>query len=133
MGPSGRSSSHISRPTRQIYTRLLCRPDGFEWLLKRPPSSFDQAAKYQGGPQPSNPPELSKAGDVFEISGRKVTITAERSHANPRGGCFRPTGLSSHIPCELIDGKWWVDPRPMIIGLKAEAKAKTASAPAVKR
>jgi len=106
--------------------------DGFEWLLKRAPCSFEQAAKYRVDLDRHLFRTL-KPGEAFEINGRKMTITSKdvtstRAVVSADFPSILPT------PCELIDGKWWVDPRPLIISLKAEAKAKAkpAASPAAK-
>jgi hypothetical protein len=102
--------------------------DGFEWLLKREPCSFDQAAKYQADLDKRTFRTL-KVGDTIDVGGRKLTITAK--DVTPTRALIAadyPGVLPT--PCEQIDGKWWVDPRPLIIGLKAEAKSKAKTAPA---
>ncbi len=100
---------------------------GFELLLKRSPCSYDQAAKFQSELD-HRTFKVLKAGETIVVNGRKMTIGAKdvtptRALISVDLPGFLP------LPCEFVAGKWWVDPRPMLISLQSEEKAKIAEKP----
>ncbi len=114
-------AAYLTADAPNLHAVALPR-DGFDWLLKREPCSFDQAAKYQADLDKRTFRTL-KVGDTIEVAGRKVTITAkEVGPARAVVAVEFPATLLT--PCELINGHWWVDPRPLIAGLKADPGSK---------
>ena len=113
--------------------RALAFPaEGFDRLLARPPCTFDQAAKYREGLD-ARPSRLLRPGDSFapdggaKVAGKPATVRPEDVSADK---AVVAIDLPIAIPARLtrVDGRWCVDPRPLIAGLEANG-AEVAPVP----
>jgi hypothetical protein len=118
--------AYLTADSPNLHAVALPQTTGFEWLLTQETCSFDQASKLQADID-RRPVKTHNIGDVVAVGARKVKLTANDINQTRKIVSIDLPGYAP-MPCELVDGHWWVDPRPMILSLKVKSDANVKPA-----